>query len=175
MKKIQRHDYDGNDIISTRTITINPVEYTQENIERLMQTIRDNLTPDLLKFKRLKYKGDSKYYGHCYHSTHALFLILNTDRLVPMSGEDFRGENHWWLQDKETQTIYDCTPEQYYIKEQQPPYDKGKKSSWYGWKGRPLVCTMNLVKRVAIHENIFLDDTETFVNQNDLNKFLKSS
>ena len=146
MKNIQRHDYDGNDIISTRTITINPVEYTQENIERLIQTIRDNLTPDLLKFKRLKYKGDSRYYGHCYHSSQALYFMMDTDKLTPMSAIDWRDEKHWWLQDGNT--IYDVTEDQYYSRSKVPPHSKGKKSVWYGWKQRPQQITLDLMVRV---------------------------
>ena len=63
-----------------------------------------------------------------------------------MSGEDYRGEKHWWLQVRER--IYDVTSEQYYCVNESPPYNSGKKSKWYGWKQRPQQITINLMKRV---------------------------
>ena len=72
--------------------------------------------------------------------------MIDTDRLVPMSGEDYRGEKHWWLQDGNN--IYDVTADQYYIKSKVPPHSKGKKSAWYGWKQRPQQISLNLMKRV---------------------------
>ena len=40
--------------------------------------------------KKLMYPDDVKTnpcYGHCYHSSQALFYLMNTDQLVPMSAE----------------------------------------------------------------------------------------
>ena len=68
-----------------------------------------------------------------YHSTQALYYLMDTDKLVPMKGKDYRGETHWWLQDDDK--IYDVTADQYYSVDQTPPFSKmGKKSKWYGWK-----------------------------------------
>jgi len=117
------------------------------NMSLVMGLIQKNLTPDLLKRKKLMYKGDpSKYYGHCYHSSQALYYLMDTDKLVPMSGEDYRGEKHWWLQHGDN--IYDCTAEQYLDKGKLPPYHGGKKSVWYGWKQRPHQISLELMKRV---------------------------
>jgi hypothetical protein len=88
----------------------------------------------------------NKYYGHCYHSSQALYYLIEYDKLTPMSGEDYRGEKHWWLQDG--QKIYDCTSQQYTFVNQSPPYDVGKKTNWYGWKQRPQQISLELVKRV---------------------------
>jgi hypothetical protein len=88
----------------------------------------------------------NKYYGHCYHSSQALYYLIDTDKLVSMSGEDYRGEKHWWLQDGEK--IYDCTANQYLDKGENPPYNIGKKTNWYGWKHRPQQVSLNLMKRV---------------------------
>lgn len=76
----------------------------------------------------------------------ALYYLIDTDRLVPMSGEDYRQEKHWWLQDGNI--IYDVTADQYYSKSKEPPHSKGKKSAWYGWKQRPQQISLNLMKRV---------------------------
>ena len=88
----------------------------------------------------------NKYYGHCYHSSQALYYLIDTDRLVPMSGEDYRGEKHWWIQDGNN--IYDVTADQYYSKSKVPPHSKGKKSAWYGWRQRPQQISLNLMKKV---------------------------
>jgi len=147
MKSIERHSYKGNDIISTRRLVFNPYSYSE--IDLVIELIQNNLTPDLLKNKKLMYPGDmknNKYYGHCYHSTQALYYLIDTDQLVPMSGEDYRGEKHWWLQVRER--ILDVTSEQYYCVNESPPYNSGKKSTWYGWKQRPQQITINLMKRV---------------------------
>ena len=71
---------------------------------------------------------------------------MDTDKLQPMSGKDYRDEIHWWLQDGDK--IYDLTAEQYYTVGKIPPYHHGKKSKWYGWKGRPHQRSLNLMVRV---------------------------
>ena len=78
------------------------------------------------------------------------------DRLVPMSGKDYRGESHWWLQDENK--IYDPTVNQYVDKGQIPPYNKGKKSKWYGWKQRPHQSTLALTIRV-LGDRLISDET----------------
>ena len=125
MKNIQRHRYKDKKIFETRTLSFDAYSYFE--IDLVIGLIQDNLTPDLLKHKKLMYKGDAnKYYGHCYHSSQALYYLMDCDTLIPMSGEDYRGEKHWWLQDGEK--IYDCTAKQYLDKGKLPPYNTGKKS-----------------------------------------------
>ena len=145
MKNIQRHRYKDKKIFETRTLSFDPYSYSE--IDLVIGLIQDNLTPDLLKHKKLMYKGDAnKYYGHCYHSSQALYYLMDCDTLIPMSGEDYRGEKHWWLQDGEK--IYDCTAKQYLDKGEHPPYNTGKKTNWYGWKQRPQQISLTLMKRV---------------------------
>ena len=151
MKNIQRHRYKDKKIFETRTLSFDPYSYSE--IDLVIGLIQDNLTPDLLKQKKLMYKGDAnKYYGHCYHSSQALYYLMDCDTLIPMSGEDYRGEKHWWLQDG--QKIYDCTVNQYLDKGKLPPYDIGKKSKWYGWKQRPQQISLDLMVRVLGHNNV---------------------
>ena len=147
MKIVVRNKYEGNDIKETRTLTFEP--YSYDEIEDVIVKIQENLSGDLLKGKRLKYATDVqkyKFYGHCYHSSQALFFLMDTDKLVPFSAVDFRDEKHWWLQDGNT--IYDVTEDQYYLRSKVPPHSKGKKSVWYGWKQRPQQITLELMKRV---------------------------
>ena len=148
IKKVERNKYEGNDVIQTRILTFEPYPYNQ--IELVIEKIKDNLSPDLIKKRKsLMYPSDlltNKFYGHCYHSTQALFYLMDTDRLVPMSGKDYRGEAHWWLQDEDK--IYDATANQYLDKHKVPPYNEGKKSKWYGWKQRPHQSSLALTIRV---------------------------
>ena len=91
IKKVERNKYEGNDVKETRTLTFEPYPY--DEIDDVIVKIQDNLSGDLLKGKRLKYATDVqkyKYYGHCYHSSQALFFLMNTDKLVPFSDIDFR-------------------------------------------------------------------------------------
>ena len=158
MKNIQRHRYKDKKIFETRTLSFDPYSYSE--IDLVIGLIQDNLTPDLLKHKKLMYKGDAnKYYGHCYHSSQALYYLMDCDTLIPMSGEDYRGEKHWWLQDG--QKIYDCTAKQYLDKGKLPPYNTGKKSVWYGWKQRPQQVSLNLTVRV-LGDRLLSDETICF-------------
>ena len=114
-----------------------------------MSLLKLKLRPDLLSRKKLMYRQDTltnKYYGHCYHSSQALYYLMDTLELVSMSGEDYRGEKHWWLQHGDN--VYDCTAEQYLDKGELPPYNTGKKTNWYGWKQRPQQVSLNLMKTV---------------------------
>tara|TARA_B100001250_G_scaffold27240_1_gene22475 strand:- start:1494 stop:2003 length:510 start_codon:yes stop_codon:yes gene_type:complete len=150
MKKVQRHRYKDKEIFETRTLTFEAYNFSELNMCLVMGLIQKNITPDLLKGrKKLMYPDDVKtvkYYGHCYHASQALYYLIETDKLVPMSGEDYRGEKHWWLQCGDN--IYDCTAEQYYTIGKLPPYHNGKKTAWYGWKQRPQQVSFELMKRV---------------------------
>jgi len=163
IKIVERHRYnDDKEIFQTRRLTFKPYEYHEKNMSLVMGLVRKNLTPDLLKGrKKLMYPDDVKTnrcYGHCYHSSQALFYLMNTDLLIPMSAEDYRGEKHWWLQNEER--IYDVTAEQYYSVGKLPPYHSGKKSKWYGWKQRPQQISLDLMVRV-LGERLITDETIT--------------
>ena len=150
IKTVKRHRYKDKEIFQTRTLTFEAYRFSELNMCLVMGLIQKNLKEDLLKGRKsLMYpddKGVNKYYGHCYHSSQALYYLIDTDKLVPMSGEDYRGEKHWWLQHGDN--VYDCTAEQYLDKGQLPPYNNGKKSVWYGWKQRPQQVSLNLMKTV---------------------------
>ena len=161
-KIVERHRYNNKEVFQTRRLTFNPYEYTEKNMCLVMGLVRRNLTPDLLGRKKLMYPEDLKTnpcYGHCYHSSQALFYLMNTDQLVSMSAEDYRGEKHWWLQNGEN--IYDVTAEQYYTVGKLPPYESGKKTAWYGWKGRPQQISLDLMVKV-LGERLVTDETISF-------------
>ena len=150
MKIVERHRYQDKQIFQTRRLTFEPFEYTENNMCLVMGLIKQNLSPDLLRGRKsLMYPDDiqtNKYYGHCYHSSQALYYLMNTDKLQPMSAEDYRGEKHWWLQSDEK--IYDPTADQYYSVGKLSPYEIGKKSRWYGWKQRPQQISLDLMIKV---------------------------
>ena len=90
MKVVERNRYnDKGEVFQKRVLTFEPFKYDQ--IESVVEKIQNNLSGDLLKGKRLKYAADVglyQYYGHCYHSSQALFFMMDTDQLVPMSAID---------------------------------------------------------------------------------------
>ena len=149
MKVVERHRYDGEEIFETRSLRFLPFSYEPAVIHAISRIIADQLTPDLLTKKYREENATNPMFGHCYHSTQALFYLMDTDKLVPMSGIDYRNDTHWWLQDGEI--VYDVTAEQYWSVGQNPPYDTGKKTSWYGWKQRPHQRSLKLIMRVLDH------------------------
>ena len=153
MKVVERHRYNGDEIFETRSLRFVPFYYSEEGAESMMKIIRSQLTPDLLTKKYRKENETNPMYGHCYHSTQALFYLLDPHELIPMSGVDYRGDTHWWLYD-DRGVIYDTTADQYYSVGQVPPYDVGKRTNWYGWKQRPHQRSLDLIMRVLDACNI---------------------
>ena len=152
MKTVERHRYEDKKIFQTRTLEFHPYHYSENNMCLVMGLIARNLTPDLLTPKYREENLSNPTYGHCYHSTQALYYIMDTNKLIPMSSKDYRDEYHWWLQDGEK--IYDPTAEQYYSVGKLPPYHNGKKSKWYGYRQRPHQRSLNLIVRVLGEKNV---------------------
>jgi len=152
MKTVERHRYKDGKVDQTRRLTFNPYTYSELNMCLVMGLIKRNLTPDLLTPKYREENKINSMYGHCYHSSQALFYLIDTDLLIPMCGIDYRNDYHWWLQNENK--IYDLTAEQYYSVGKLPPYEKGKPTKWYGWKQRPHQRTLDLIIRVLRKENV---------------------
>ena len=55
MKTVERHRYKDNEIFETRRLVFKPYNYTSINMTTVVSLIQFNLTPDLLKRKKLKY------------------------------------------------------------------------------------------------------------------------
>ncbi len=152
MKIVERHRYKDKTIFQTRRLTFNPYNYSEKSMSLVMGLLRRNLTPDLLSKKYRQENITNPTYGHCYHSTQALFYLMDTDQLIPMCGKDYRDDYHWWLQNGER--IYDVTAEQYYSVGKLPPYHNGKPTKWYGWGGRPHQRSLDLMIRVLGKNNV---------------------
>ena len=158
MKSVERSRYNGKIPFETRTLTFEPFQYSE--IEMVMGLIAENLSPDLVTKKYRKENESNPMFGHCYHSSQALYYLINTDRLEQMSAIDYHDCSHWWLRDKETNKIYDITADQYYCVNQEPPYP-GKKKRWYGWKERPHMRTLDLMVKV-LGDKLISDETLTY-------------
>ena len=152
MRIVERHRYEEGKVFQTRRLAFNPYEFNQRTLGLVMGLIRNHLTPDLLTPKYREENKSNPTYGHCYHSTQALYYLMNTDKLIAMSAKDYREDYHWWLQDGEK--IYDVTAEQYYTVGKLPPYHKGKPSKWYGWGQRPHQRSLDLIVRVLGKGNV---------------------
>ena len=143
MKTIERHRYKDKEIFQTRTLTYNP--YPMTEIESVMGLIVSNLKPEMVSKKYREENLTNPMFGHCYHSSQALFYLMDTNVLEQRTAIDYHDEAHWWLVDTTNEKIYDITDDQYYHVGQTPPYDDGKKKSWYGWKQRPHQRTLDLM------------------------------
>jgi len=156
MKTIERHRYKDKKIFQTRTLTYNP--YPMTEIESVMESIASNLTPKMVTKKYREENASNPMFGHCYHSSQALYYLMDTDVLEQRTAVDYHQCSHWWLIDTTTDKIYDITADQYYRVGQTPPYAVGKKKNWYGWKQRPHQRTLDLMVLV-LGDRLALDKT----------------
>jgi hypothetical protein len=78
----------------------------------LIQRIKDNLTPDLLR-KDYKYDPNNPLRGHCYVASEALYHLIGEEYLCPVVASYGNGKTHWWIVNKTTGGIYDLTGEQF--------------------------------------------------------------
>ena len=155
MKTIERHRYRDKKIFQTRTLTFEP--YPMTEIDSVIGSIVSNLTPEMVTKKYREENAINPMFGHCYHSSQALFYLMDTDVLEQRTAIDYHDCSHWWLVDKTTEKIYDITADQYYSVDQLPPYP-GKKKPWYGWKQRPHQRTLDLMVLV-LGDRLALDKT----------------
>ena len=157
MKTVERRRYRDKKPFQIRTLIFEP--YPMTEIESVMESIANNLTPEMVTKKYREENESNKMFGHCYHSSQALFYLMDTDVLEQRTAIDYHDCSHWWLVDKTTEKIYDITADQYYHVGQTPPYAKGVKKPWYGWRQRPHQRTLNLMIKVLGKENV-LDKIE---------------
>ena len=152
MTTIDRHSYEKIngvwEIIKTVTLHYELIPYSLSSLSACSVKLEECLTPDILTPKYREENQNNPMYGHCYHTTQAMFYLLDTDTLDIMCGTDWRDDKHWWLRDRETGYEVDMTSDQYYSIGKEPPYNEGKISKWYGWKGRPHMRTFKLIQRL---------------------------
>ena len=94
-------------------------EYTTRSIEKIGDRIKNNLNYSLITgdIKRKYPSGHPRWkrelFGYCVPASFALLFFMDTDRLHPFSGSDPDWENHWWLEDVNTNQRFDLTSAQY--------------------------------------------------------------
>ena len=97
----------------------------------IIERIKNNLTPDLLKKEYVEENETNPMFGHCYVATEALYHSIPKDiryNYSSVCGKDEDGITHWWIENKQTGEIYDITGEQYYSQGKTRPYHKGRRN-----------------------------------------------
>jgi len=143
MKTVERRRYRDKKPFQIRTLTFEP--YPMTEIESVMGSIVSNLKPEMVTKKYREENAANPMFGHCYHSSQALYYLMDTDVLEQRTAIDYHDCSHWWLVDITSDKVYDITADQYYHVGQTPPYVDGKKKPWYGWKQRPHQRTLDLM------------------------------
>ena len=96
MKTVERHRYNKEgQIFQTRTLTFEP--YPMTEIESVIGLISSNLTPDLVTKKYREENASNPMFGHCYHSSQALYYLMDTNVLEQRTAIDYHDCSHWWL------------------------------------------------------------------------------
>ena len=112
-------------------------EYTTLSIEKIGDLIKGNLNFSLItsNIKRKYPSGHPRWkrelFGYCVPASFALLFFMDTDRLHPFTGSDPDGENHWWLEDVNTNHRFDLTSAQYSKKELEFVYGTGRPKKLY--------------------------------------------
>jgi hypothetical protein len=120
------------------------MDYTEDNLKLVSDSIRRNLTIDLLPKKmidRNQNGGTNGTYGHCHTASGVLYKIFGPKNLHMYRALDGEGLYHWWVMDRGGRII-DLTSEQYTLLGRTPPYDKGEKSGMLGFDYKKRVCVL---------------------------------
>ena len=147
----------------------NRLEYKKENIDKLIQDIKTNLTDDLIsKGFRKEFPTDyprweKKYFGLCVPATFVFLYFMDTDLLVANNGKYENNELHYWVKDKESQAIIDITEEQYTEEELQQVYATGKSAKYYGYEEEPTARFLQLMHKVQ-PSSIIYETSDRFLS-----------
>ena len=132
------------------------MDYTEENLNRVIQSIRCNLTIDLLPKKMQERNisgGSNGTYGHCHTAAGVIYKIFGHKNVHMYRALDDENLYHWWIVDKNGKII-DPTSEQYTLLGRVAPYDKGEKAGLLGFDYKKRVLT--LLDRVKNDLNLSL-------------------
>lgn len=117
------------------------MEYNEENLKIVIDSIRRNLTIDLLPKKmqdRNINGGSNGTYGHCHTAAGVIYKIFGPKNVHMYRALDDEALYHWWIVDKNGKII-DPTSEQYTLLGRIPPYSSGSKASLLGFDYRKRV------------------------------------
>ena len=136
------------------------MEFNEENLKKVCELIKQNLTPDLLPKSWITRNEKNPTFGHCHNSAGCLYKIFGSKAVNMYRG--FDGEiYHWWVQDKQG-TIIDLTSEQYTSIGKNPPYDKAEKAGLLGfeYKKRVLKLYDSVIAELSGNKLGFLNNYE---------------
>lgn len=120
------------------------MDYTEENLNRVIESIRCNLTIDLLPKKMQERNisgGSNGTYGHCHTAAGVIYKIFGPKHVHMYRALDDEGLYHWWVVDKSGKII-DPTSEQYTLLGKVPPYADGQKAGLLGFAYKKRVFTL---------------------------------
>jgi len=120
------------------------LDYTEENLNRVIESIRCNLTIDLLPKKMQERNisgGSNGTYGHCHTAAGVIYKIFGHKNVHMYRALDDENLYHWWIVDKNGKII-DPTSEQYTLLGRVAPYDKGEKAGLLGFDYKKRVLTL---------------------------------
>lgn len=123
-----------------------PYSYPKD-LDKVIKLIHKNLTIDLCPPRFREGNMGNPTFGHCYHSTQALYYFFKNANLKAMSAPCDIAGSHWWCEDVDG-NIIDITQDQYLSVGIKPPYDKGKETKWYGWRNRVHARSLVLMNKV---------------------------
>ncbi len=126
-----------------KSIRTSLVLLTEENLEIVIEEIKNNLDESLLTGYWLKKnQDDNPMAGYCYYASAVLKKVF--PELEMWRGKDNQGEYHWF--NKWDSRVIDITEDQYYRKGRTPPYDTAVKKQQLG--GRHGAKANRLLKKI---------------------------
>lgn len=120
------------------------MDYNEKNLDIVIESIKKNLTIDLLPkymVKRNIEGGSNGTYGHCHTASGVLYKIFGSKNVKMYRAMDDEGLYHWWVVDKDGKII-DPTHEQYTLLGRKPPYDQGQKAGMLGFSYKKRILTL---------------------------------
>lgn len=120
------------------------MDYNEENLKKVIKSIKDNLTIDLLPKKmqdRNINGGSNGTFGHCHTAAGVIYKIFGPKNVHMHRALDDEGIYHWWIVDKNGKLI-DPTSEQYFLLNRIPPYNNGTKAGLLGFAYKQRVLTL---------------------------------
>ena len=154
------------------------LEYTPDNVDKLIEDIKRYLTDDLISngfrkdFPPEYPRWKKKYFGLGVPATFVFLYFMDTDLLDANNGKFENKENHYWVKDKETQAIIDITEEQYTKEELQILYTTGKSAKYYGYGEEPTARFFQLMHKIQ-PSSILYETSDRFssISDTDLTRF----
>lgn len=117
------------------------MEYNKSNLDLVCQTIKNNLTPNLLPKKWVERNASNPMFGHCHTASGCLQKVFGTKNIKLYRALDDEDIWHWWVVDLNG-VLIDLTSEQYTSTGRIPPHDKGEKASLLGFDYRKRVLAL---------------------------------